>query len=127
MYYDSREDGMEAGENTNRELSDKPDFGYIEQQNKMTCTEQMNEAETVPDICRRENIVWKAKGKEVSLYMLIWETREQTEPDTIQGEKKAYVRYSTSSYDSVPVGGITIIFIVRTWQFRERVGKCSRC
>lgn len=102
MYYDSRTDVQwEAGEGyepgaflISRNLDN------IEQQSKMTCTEQMNEAKPYLTYVDGKILYGKQKGKEVYLYMFDLETQEQT--DLIRYKrKKAYIRYSTDSNDSV--------------------------
>ena len=102
MYYDSREDVQweAGGEYEPGAFLISRNLDNIEQQNKMTCTEQMNEAKPYLTFVDGKILYGKQKGKEVSLYMFDLETREQT--DLIRYKrKKAYVRYSTSSYDSV--------------------------
>ena len=98
MYYDSREDAQSK--------SDPGEFlicrnlDNIDQQNKITSTEQMNEAKPYLTFIDGKILYGRQKGKEVSLYMFDMETQEQTRLLRYK-RKKAYVRYSTLSNDSV--------------------------
>lgn len=102
MYYDSRTDaqwepggGYEPGTFL---ISRKLD--NIAQEKKMTCTKQMNEAKPYLTFVDGKILYGRQKGKVVSLYMFDLETREQTELIRYK-RKKAYIRYSTYSNDSV--------------------------
>lgn len=102
MYYDSRTDaqwepggGYEPGA-----FLISRNLDNIGQESKMTCTEQMNEAKPYLTFVDGKILYGRQKGKVVSLYMFDLETQEQTELIRYK-RKKAYIRYSTSSNDSV--------------------------
>lgn len=102
MYYDSRTDvqwepggGYEPGAFLIRRNLDN-----ITQENKITSTEQMNEAKPYLTYVDGKILYGRQKGKEVSLYLFDMETQEQTELIRYK-RKKAYARTSTLSNDSV--------------------------
>lgn len=102
MYYDSRTDVQwkPGGEYEPGAFLVSRNLDNVGQENKMICTEQMNEAKPYMTFVDGKILYGRQKGKEVSLYMFDLETQEQTELIKYK-RKKAYIRYSTSSNDSV--------------------------
>lgn len=102
MYYDS---GMVApwymgGGYDPGEFLIRRNLDNITQENKITSTEQMNEAKPYLTYVDGKILYGRQKGKEVSLYLFDMETQEQTELIRYK-RKKAYARTSTLSNDSV--------------------------
>lgn len=103
MYYDSRTDARqlipEGGYEPGAFLLSRS-LGNVEQESKMICTEQMNEAKPYLTFADGKILYGKQKGKIVALYMFDLETKEQTEVVRYK-RHKAYVLYATLSNDSV--------------------------
>lgn len=104
MYYDSGmvEPWYMGGGYGPGEFLIRRNLDNIDQANKITSTEQMNEAKPYLTYIDGKILYGRQKGKEVSLYLFDMETQEQTELIRYK-RKKAYARTSTLSNDSVVV------------------------
>lgn len=102
MYYDSRTDVQwePSGDYEPGTFLLNRNFQNIEQEDKMICTKQMNEAKPYLTFVDGKILYGRQKGKEVLLYMFDLETKEQTEVVRYK-RHKTYIRYATLSNDSV--------------------------